>query len=77
MGAWYRTRLLSVDAADGVIVAGAGNTVKQKYGSVVEEHEIQMMLGIARWDGEEQEGGRRGVLYGLVDMGQAEGDTTC
>ncbi|CAA7262193.1 unnamed protein product [Cyclocybe aegerita] len=42
--------------------------------SVVEEHELEKILGIARWDGEEREREeRRGVVYGLVVMGQGEG----
>ena len=63
-----------VDAAEGVIVAGAGSTGKRKYKSIVEEYEVEKMLGIGRWDGEEQEREeRRGVVYGLVVMGQGEG----
>ncbi|EDR09375.1 uncharacterized protein LACBIDRAFT_326126 [Laccaria bicolor S238N-H82] len=42
--------------------------------SLVEEHELEKILGIARWDGEEREREeRRGVVYGLVVMGQSEG----
>jgi len=63
-----------IDAAEGVIVAGAGDTGKRKYKSVVEEHEIEKMLGIARWDSEERDREERsGVVYGLVVMGQGEG----
>lgn len=44
------------------------------YRRVVEEHELEKILGIARWDGEEREREqRRGVVYGLVVMGQGEG----
>jgi ATP-dependent Lon protease len=44
------------------------------YSSVVEESELESILGIARWDGEEREREeRRGVVYGLVVMGQGEG----
>ncbi|KNZ81783.1 Lon protease like protein 2, peroxisomal [Termitomyces sp. J132] len=42
---------------------------RRAYRRVVEEHEIEKILGIARWDDEE----RRGVVYGLVVMGQGEG----
>jgi len=44
------------------------------YEKVVEEHQLEKILGIARWDGEEKEREeRRGVVYGLVVMGQGEG----
>jgi ATP-dependent Lon protease len=46
----------------------------RKYKRMVEEHELEKILGIARWDGEEREREeRRGVVYGLVVMGQGEG----
>ncbi|KAK7031398.1 Lon protease-like protein [Favolaschia claudopus] len=45
-----------------------------EYASVVEEIQLEAILGIARWDGEELEREeRRGVVYGLVVMGQGEG----
>ncbi|KAJ7035622.1 ATP-dependent protease La [Mycena alexandri] len=44
------------------------------YSPVVEENQLEAILGIARWDGEEREREeRRGVVYGLVVMGQGEG----
>ncbi|KAF9562898.1 ATP-dependent protease La [Agrocybe pediades] len=47
---------------------------KKVYDKVVEEHHLEKILGIARWDGEEKEREeRRGVVYGLVVMGQGEG----
>ena len=47
---------------------------KKAYEKVVEEHQLEKILGIARWDGEEKEREeRRGVVYGLVVMGQGEG----
>lgn len=47
---------------------------KHHYERVVEESELEKILGIARWDGEEREREeRRGVVYGLVVMGQGEG----
>ena len=47
---------------------------KKEYKTVVEEHELERILGIARWDGEERESeARSGVVYGLVVMGQGEG----
>jgi ATP-dependent Lon protease len=46
----------------------------REYSSVVEESELEAILGIARWDGEERDREeRRGVVYGLVVMGQGEG----
>jgi len=54
--------------------AGAGVNGKKRYKRVVEEHELEKILGIARWEGEEREREeRRGVVYGLVVMGQGEG----
>lgn len=47
---------------------------KASYKAVVEEHELESILGIARWDGEERDREeRRGIVYGLVVMGQGEG----
>ncbi|KAF8064020.1 ATP-dependent protease La [Lyophyllum atratum] len=62
---------------DGAVVVaenGGGPRGKRAYRRVVEEHEIEKILGIARWDGEERDREeRRGVVYGLVVMGQGEG----
>ncbi|TFK71533.1 ATP-dependent protease La [Pluteus cervinus] len=56
--------------SDGVVIGPK----KKEYERVVEEHELEGILGIARWDGEEKEREeRRGVVYGLVVMGQGEG----
>ncbi|KDQ54462.1 hypothetical protein JAAARDRAFT_209196 [Jaapia argillacea MUCL 33604] len=47
---------------------------QDKYKAVVQESELEAILGIARWDGEEKEREeRRGVVYGLVVTGQGEG----
>ncbi|KAG0702146.1 Lon protease C-terminal proteolytic domain-containing protein [Suillus ampliporus] len=48
---------------------------KQKeWRAVVEEHELEKILGIPRWDGEEREREeKRGVVYGLVVTGMGEG----
>lgn len=44
------------------------------YNPVVEETDLEGILGPARWDGDEREREeRRGVVYGLVVMGQGEG----
>ncbi|KAJ7493431.1 ATP-dependent protease La [Mycena galericulata] len=46
----------------------------REYSAVVEESELEGILGIARYDGEERDREeRRGVVYGLVVMGQGEG----
>ena len=45
-----------------------------EYDRVVEEHQLEKILGVARWDEEEKEREeRRRVVYGLVVMGQGEG----
>ncbi|KAI0326803.1 ATP-dependent protease La [Cubamyces sp. BRFM 1775] len=52
------------------VVDGAGFTYKK----VVEEHELEKILGIARWDEEEMHREeRRGLVYGLVVTGMGEG----
>ncbi|KAF5376122.1 hypothetical protein D9615_007673 [Tricholomella constricta] len=57
-----------------VVMADKGAGGKRAYRRVVEEHEVEKILGIARWDGEERDREeRRGVVYGLVVMGQGEG----
>lgn len=45
------------------------------YKGVVEEYELERILGIAKWDDAEEKDReeRRGVVYGLVVMGQGEG----
>ena len=66
------------EAGSGSGSSGSGAIVisgkRKEYKPVVEEHELEKILGIARWDGEEKEREeRRGVVYGLVVMGQGEG----
>lgn len=52
------------------VVDGAGTTYKK----LVEEHELEKILGIARWDEEEMHREeRRGLVYGLVVTGMGEG----
>ena len=44
------------------------------YRTVVEEHELEKILGVARWDEEElHREERRGLVYGLVVTGMGEG----
>jgi ATP-dependent Lon protease len=46
----------------------------KEYSPAVEEKDLEKILGIQRWDGEERDREeRRGVVYGLVVMGQGEG----
>ncbi|KAI0045183.1 ATP-dependent protease La [Auriscalpium vulgare] len=51
-------------------------TSKHKpYRATVEEHELEQILGIGRWDGDQCEReARRGVVYGLVVTGTGEGE---
>ena len=47
---------------------------EKTYKKVVEEHELENILGIARWDEEElHREERRGLVYGLVVTGMGEG----
>ncbi|KIJ60939.1 hypothetical protein HYDPIDRAFT_177239 [Hydnomerulius pinastri MD-312] len=56
---------------DGVV--GEENDQKEWRG-IVEEHELEKILGVPRWDGEEREREeKRGVVYGLVVTGMGEG----
>jgi ATP-dependent Lon protease len=66
-------KTLTDGTGDGAMVIVDGKT-RRGYRRVVEEHEVEKILGIARWDGEERDREeRRGVVYGLVVMGQGEG----
>jgi ATP-dependent Lon protease len=58
------------DKKDGVVTT----TTTKEYNGVVEVYELEKILGIARWDIEERDQeARKGVVYGLVVMGQGEG----
>ena len=47
---------------------------ENEYRHEVLPEDLERMLGIARWDGEERDREeRRGIVYGLVVMGQGEG----
>ena len=51
-----------------------GAAENKAYRAVVEEHELEEILGIARWDEEEMHREeRRGLVYGLVVTGMGEG----
>ena len=48
--------------------------VGKEYKDIVEEDELESILGVPRWDAEEREREeRRGVVYGLVVTGMGEG----
>lgn len=65
-------RYKAVEWAEYLDAKGSDN--EREYVNVVEEHELEKILGMSRWDGEEREREeRRGVVYGLVVMGQGEG----
>lgn len=56
---------------------GGGNASSVAYNPVVEQRDIERILGIAPWDagedGARARDERAGVVYGLVVMGQGEG----
>ncbi|KAF9074465.1 Lon protease C-terminal proteolytic domain-containing protein [Rhodocollybia butyracea] len=66
-------------SADLSVINLDDSSKKALYKPLVEESELEAILGIARWeDGEENlaernRGSRRGIVYGLVVMGQGEG----
>lgn len=50
------------------------NGVGNEWRATVEPHELEKILGIPRWDGEERDREeKRGVVYGLVVTGMGEG----
>ena len=51
-----------------------GDAIAEGWRRLVEEDELEKILGIPRWDGEEREREERcGVMYGLVVTGMGEG----
>lgn len=65
----------AVVRAKAVAWAEAADARKEgEYNPKVDEGDLEGILGIARWDEEEKEReARRGLVYGLVVMGQGEG----
>ncbi|CAL1698106.1 unnamed protein product [Somion occarium] len=62
------------DTSDSVIIESTLSKKAPHYNKVVEEHDLEKILGIARWDAEEREREeRRGLVYGLVVSGVGEG----
>ncbi|KAI8972556.1 ATP-dependent protease La [Trametes punicea] len=61
-----------ISAADQAAEKAEGSA--KTYKKTVEEHELEKILGIARWDEEElHREERRGLVYGLVVTGMGEG----
>ena len=70
----WAEHLDAVASQEGGITSTSGAIRSSEYDRVVEEHQLERILGVARWDGEEKEREeRRGIVYGLVVMGQGEG----
>ncbi len=76
---WADTNRIEDVKAPGLAVKGPqheGNGSEPRlYKGIVEEYELERILGIAKWDDAEEKDReeRRGVVYGLVVMGQGEG----
>ena len=65
---------LDHDDSSSVVIESSLPNKASQYNKVVEEHELEKILGIARWDVEEREREeRRGLIYGLVVSGMGEG----
>ncbi|CCM03218.1 uncharacterized protein FIBRA_05342 [Fibroporia radiculosa] len=61
------------DASIPATTALGKETATKIYNKSVEKHDLERILGIARWEEEEREE-RRGLVYGLVVTGMGEGD---
>ncbi|KAH7927222.1 ATP-dependent protease La [Leucogyrophana mollusca] len=71
-------RFKAVEWAEHLDVLASPDAPKEEkdkdWRGVVEEDELEAILGVPRWDGEEREREeRRGVVYGLVVTGMGEG----
>lgn len=65
---------ISESGTSAVIAPHLSLNPKKVYDRIVQKDQLEAILGISRWDGEEREREeRRGVVYGLVVMGQGEG----
>ncbi|KAI9068824.1 ATP-dependent protease La [Trametes sanguinea] len=61
--------IVATDKTDSLAIGQA-----KPYKKIVEEHELETILGVARWDEEElHREKRRGLVYGLVVTGMGEG----
>lgn len=67
-------RFKAVEWAEYLDAAESAGTTPKEWRSVVEQDELEKILGVPRWDGEEREREeKRGVVYGLVVTGMGEG----
>lgn len=67
-------RFKAVEWAEYLDAGASEGRNHKEWRSVVEESELEKILGVPRWDGEEREREeRRGVVYGLVVTGMGEG----
>ncbi|PSR70447.1 hypothetical protein PHLCEN_2v13698 [Hermanssonia centrifuga] len=67
-------RFKAVEWAEHLDADNESGVSTKEYKDVVDEDELEGILGIARWDGEESDREeRRGVVYGLVVTGMGEG----
>ncbi|KAF8440056.1 Lon protease C-terminal proteolytic domain-containing protein [Boletus edulis BED1] len=67
-------RFKAVEWAEYLDAGGRKGENGKTWRSIVEESELEKILGVPRWDGEEREREeKRGVVYGLVVTGMGEG----
>ncbi|KAI6147884.1 Lon protease C-terminal proteolytic domain-containing protein [Pisolithus tinctorius] len=63
-----------VNHLDSIAGTEGSDTMPKGWQSVIKEEDIQRILGVPRWDGEEREREEKiGVVYGLVVTGMGEG----
>jgi ATP-dependent Lon protease len=73
---WADMKRIENEKAPGLVPQHEGDGSEPRlYKGIVEEYELERILGIAKWDDAEEKDReeRRGVVYGLVVMGQGEG----
>lgn len=67
-------RFKAVEWAEYLDAVQSGGANRKDWRGVVEENELEKILGVPRWDGEEREREEKhGVVYGLVVTGMGEG----
>jgi ATP-dependent Lon protease len=70
-----RTSLARADNSTGVLVKHGKKDAAAGYNPIVEMDELEKILGLSRYDGEDREReARRGVVWGLVVTGMGEGE---
>jgi ATP-dependent Lon protease len=73
---WADTKRIENEKAPGLVSQHEGDGSEPRlYKGIVEEYELERIHGIAKWDDAEEKDReeRRGIVYGLVVMGQGEG----